>query len=184
MKPVLITLLGGLIIGLLSGGRLRGLAMVRLRLPYLALIGIALQLLPIGGWPENILVLLSFASLIVFALANIREPGFMAVFIGLTLNLCVIAANQGMPVSHWALVRSGQEDAVDYLVDHGGAKHHLATDEDVLRFLGDVIPIPAPISQAVSIGDLVMYAGAGVFIVSWMRRRPNAVPARVAADSL
>ena len=171
MRLILLTFAAAIAIGLLTGGRLRGLSAVRFRWPYLALLGIALQFFPVGGWEENALVLLSFAALSVFALANIRQPGFALIFIGLALNLLVIGVNQGMPVSHRALMDSGQQDLVDDLVQSGGAKHHLATEEDSLRFLGDVIAIPPPVSQAASIGDLLMYAGAGWFIATWMRRR-------------
>jgi signal transduction histidine kinase len=171
MRLILLTFAVAIVIGLLAGGRLRGLSGVRFRWPYLALLGIVLQFFPVGGWVENALVLLSFAALCVFALANIRQPGFVLVFVGLALNLVVIGVNQGMPVSHRALLESGQEDLIDDLVHSGGAKHHLATDDDSLRFLGDVIAIPPPVSQAASIGDLLMYAGAGWFIVAWMRRR-------------
>jgi len=175
MKLILLTFVGAIIVGLLAGGRLRGLSTVRLRWPYLALVGIVLQLLPIGGWAENALVMLSFALLCVFAVLNIRQPGFVLVLIGLSLNLLVISVNQGMPVSDWALVKSDQQDTLTYLIHHGGAKHHLATSDDDLRFLGDVIPIPSPVSQAASVGDLTMYAGAAWFIVSWMRRPAEAV---------
>ncbi len=181
MRLILLTFAAAIAIGVLSGGRLRGLSAVRFRWPYLALVGIALQLFPLGGWEENALVALSFAALCVFALANLRQPGFMLISVGLALNLLVIGVNQGMPVSHRALVESGQEDLVDDLVHSSGAKHHLATDEDSLRFLGDVIAIPPPVSQAASIGDLLMYAGAGWFIVAWMRRRGGR-PSRSSED--
>jgi signal transduction histidine kinase len=182
MRLILLTFAAAIAIGLLSGGRLRGLSAVRFRWPYLALVGIALQFLPIGGWEENALVALSFAALCVFALANIRQAGFALIFVGLALNFLVIGVNQGMPVSHRALVESGQEDLIDELVQSGGAKHHLATSQDSLRFLGDVIAIPPPVSQAASIGDLLMYAGAGWFIVAWMHRR-NGRPSRRPEES-
>ena len=72
---------------------------MRFRWPYLALVAIALQFFPIGGWEENALVALSFAALCVFALANIRQPGFALILIGLALNLIVIGVNEGMPVT-------------------------------------------------------------------------------------
>ena len=100
MRLILLTFGAAIAIGLLSGGRLRGLSAVRFRWPYLALVGIGLQFFPIGGWEENTLVALSFVALCVFALANIRQPGFALIFIGLALNLLVIGVNQGMPVSH------------------------------------------------------------------------------------
>jgi hypothetical protein len=38
-------------------------------------------------------------------------------------------------------------------------------------WLGDVIALPPPISQAISLGDIFTYGGVGVVIVSGMRRR-------------
>jgi len=58
-------------------------------------------------------------------------------------------------------------------VRQGGEKHHLAGPGDRLLFLGDVTPIPPPVRQAVSAGDVVAYAGVAFVIVASMRRRRN-----------
>jgi len=173
MKMVALALGVSLAVGFVTGGSLRGLGQIRLRWPYLAIVGIVLQLFPLGGWQEDALVLGSFGALLVFALANIREPGFVLLAAGVALNLVVIVANQGMPVSRTALLRSDQQETYTFLIDSAGAKHHVATAQDVLRPLGDVIPIPAPIAQAVSIGDVLMWAGAGWFLVVSMRRQTD-----------
>jgi hypothetical protein len=81
-----------------------------------------------------------------------------------------------MPVPRWSLERSDQIGELQYLIDHGGAKHHLATPDDRLLFLADVIPIPSPIRQSVSPGDIVAYVGVAFVIVSAMRRRPDDEP--------
>ena len=175
MRLILLTFAAAIAIGLLAGGHLRGLSAVRFRWPYLALVGIALQFFPVGGWEENALLLLSFAALCVFAVANVRQPGFVLIFVGLALNLLVIGVNQGMPVSHRALVESGQEDLISELVESGGAKHHLATSEDSLRFLGDVIAIPQ-LQQAISFGDVFTYGGVIVLIIAGMGRRVRVPP--------
>jgi Family of unknown function (DUF5317) len=170
MRFVLITLFLAVLLGYLAGGRLGRLGAAHLRWPALAFGGIALQLLPIDGTGGYAIVLASFALLGAFAVANMREPGFALVLVGVALNALVIAVDGGMPVSRDALVRSDQAATYAYLVHHGGAKHHLATDDDALLFLGDVIPIPAPIAQAVSVGDLTMFAGISWFVVAGMRR--------------
>jgi hypothetical protein len=173
MKPVLITLVIAVGVGLLAGGRLAGLSSLRLRWAPLALAGLALQLLaPAGAWSFPIL-LISFAMLVAFALANLRIPGFLLIVAGIAMNLSVIAINGGMPVPRWSLERSDQIGELQYLIDHGGAKHHLATSDDHLLFLADVIPIPTPIRQSVSPGDIVAYVGVAFVIVSAMRRRSD-----------
>jgi Family of unknown function (DUF5317) len=59
-------------------------------------------------------------------------------------------------------------------------KHHLADDDDRLLALGDVIALPAPIGQAISIGDIFTYGGVVVVVVAGMRRRTKEQPAPAA----
>jgi hypothetical protein len=86
-------------------------------------------------------------------------PGMFLVVIGLACNMTVIVVNGGMPASAQALIDSGQEDVLVFLQDQGADKHHLLTDDDQLTFLADVIAVPQPIGQAVSVGDIFVYVG-------------------------
>jgi Family of unknown function (DUF5317) len=178
MSLIFATLVLAALLGLLLGGRLSELARLHVRWAPAAAIGLALQLAPVSGnrWPL-VLLYVSFAILTAFAIANIRGrvPGSWLILIGIWLNFVVIAVNQGMPVARDALVRSGQMDTLEVLVDDGGAKHHLAGPDDTLSFLGDVIAIGAPVHQAVSVGDVFTYAGVGWLVVGGMRgtRRPK-----------
>jgi hypothetical protein len=95
----------------------------------------------------------------------------------------VIAANHGMPVTRHALVVSGQQDTLDALVHDGGEKHHLSGPGDRLLFLADVTPIPPPVHQAVSAGDMVAYAGVAYVVVAAMRRRRDESPAGEASTA-
>jgi hypothetical protein len=109
---------------------------------------------------------------------NVRMPGMFLVVIGLACNMTVIVANGGMPASAQALIDSGQEDVVAYVREQGADKHHLLTDDDRLTFLADVIAVPQPIGQAVSVGDILVYAGLTWLIVATMRGwTPSARPA-------
>ena len=172
MRLILFTLFASVLVGYAAGGRLWNVAGIPLRWPALALGGIGLQFVPLGRGATAALLLLSFALLIVFAAANARFPGFALILVGLALNTMVIAINQGMPVTRYALVASGQQATFHELVAGGGSKHHLAGDDHLL-FLGDVIPLGWPLSQAVSVGDLLVHAGVFLFVVSGMRRRPT-----------
>jgi hypothetical protein len=168
MKLVLASFCLAVAIGYLLGGRISWLGRLNVRWPLLALVGLALQLVPAPGDTLPVVLLwLSFVSLCAFAIANVRTTGFALILIGIVLNFTVIAVNDGMPVTRHALVASRQTDSLEALVGSGGAKHHLATEEDRLVFLGDVIPI-APIHQAVSIGDLFTYLGVVLLIVVGM----------------
>ena len=157
--------------GLATGGSLRDFPTVRLRALWLAVPGVVLQYLVIRGSLALPLLLASLACLLAFAGVNIRAPGFALILIGLALNTVVIAANRGMPISREALDASGQSSTITQLTtDSDGQKHYLADDRTVLLPLGDVIAIPKPIGQAVSIGDIFVHAGIAWFIVMAVRK--------------
>jgi hypothetical protein len=148
-------------------------ASLRVRWQPLAIVGLALQVIPVPGRALPLgLLYVSFALLIVFALANVaaRVPGSWLILIGISLNFTVIALNQGMPVTRDALVASGQGETLAVLLNDGGAKHHLAGPDDRLLFLGDVLPI-RPIRMVASPGDLIAYAGVVWLVVAAMLGR-------------
>lgn len=167
-----------LVLGLLLNGSFRRFEDLRLRWWGLVVVGLGLQLVPLpsGRSGTDLLVrvtvlALSYALLILFAVLNVRWRGMPLVLIGLVLNALVIVANGGMPVSAEAIEGSGQGDLLQVLIDEGAAKHHLMTQDDVLTPLADVIPIPPPVGQIVSVGDLFVYAGIVWLIVVVMRGR-------------
>jgi len=169
VRFVAAALLVAIAIGLLAGGSLRRFPSVAIRWWGLALLGVIMQVLPIAGDGGFWVLVGSFVLLIAFAIVNIRAPGFILILTGLLLNGLVIAANHGMPVTVRALDRSDQLSTIDDLEHHGGAKHHLADDGTVLLPLADVIAIPSPIAQVLSVGDLCVYLGVGWFVVVAMR---------------
>ena len=177
MKLLIVALLIAVAIGYLAGGRVSNLANLRLRWAPLALIALVLQLIdPPGSWPLAMLIT-SFVLLSVFVLANRRVAGFWLVLVGVALNFAVIGVYRGMPVSTQALVASGQADTVGQLTGHAerSVKHHLATESDSALVLGDVIAIPPPMGQAISVGDICTYGGVAVVVVAGMRRRSDVV---------
>ncbi len=169
-------------LGYVFGGRLWRFQGLRLRWWTLAVVGLAIQFgpLPDGSGGTDLVVrttvlAISYSMLLTFAIGNLHLPGLPLVLIGLACNFAVIAANGGMPVSAQALVDSGQADVLDTLRDSGSHKHHLMTDEDVLTILADVIPVPRPIGQAISVGDVFVYSGLILLAVATMRGR---IPSR------
>lgn len=173
----------GVLAGLALGGSLRILSETRIRWWPLALVGIALQALPVvtaprpgdqglGFW----LLLLSYGLLVTFGLANARKPGFLVVVLGLVLNGVVIAANGGMPVTEGALRRAAGERYAEALRDlevRGGAKHRLARPGDVLLPLADVIAIGPPIRGIYSAGDLIAYGGVFLALAAATKGPPG-----------
>ena len=171
MRLLLFAIPLALMVGLLLGGRISNLAEISFRWPLAAIAGIALQFVPVAGTTGAIVLTLSFVCLFVAVGMNRRLPGFVLLLIGLWLNFVVITVNQGMPVTRHAIIASGQAETLSGLKALESSKHHLATRDDQLLFLGDVVPIGPPVKQAVSVGDLIAYAGAMWFIVAAMRRR-------------
>ena len=169
MRLVLFTLPTAVLLGYLTGGRLGRLETVSFRWPFVGLAGIALQFAPFAGTTGYVLLLASFAMLFVAAGANRRLPGFVLLLAGLWLNFLVIAVNHGMPVTMHALQASGQQSTLRELRANPGSKHHLATSDDILLPLADQLPIGSPVHQAVSVGDLLVHAGAIWFVVRGMR---------------
>jgi len=164
-----------LAIGYLLGGRLRNMSDLKIEWTWLALAGLAMQFVTGPGSTLPLLCLyLSFALLIIFTIKNIRVFGFPVILAGVLCNLLVIGINGGMPVSKHALRASDQGQFLGELENNPYPKHHLATDDDLLRFLGDAIPLPSPLEQAISVGDIVTYGGVDIVIVGAMRKpRPT-----------
>ena len=164
------------VLGYVFGGRLSRLERLPLRWWGLAIAGLGLQFLPLpeGGTGNDLLVrtgvlALSYTFLLAFAIANVRLPGMPLIMLGLACNGLVIVANGGMPVSREALDDSGQSSVIRLIVDEGADKHHLMSDGDVLTFLADVIPVPGPIHQVMSVGDAFVYVGLIWLTIAAMR---------------
>jgi hypothetical protein len=165
--------------GYLLGGKARNFENLRLRAWWLAPVGLLLQVqfpwLADAGRDAGVPYLIaSYGLLILFAALNIRLAGFVLILVGLSLNLLVVSVNRGMPVTRGALIASGQGGVLDDLRNGLGAKHHLADDDDVLLPLADVIAIPEPIAQVMSVGDIFVYAGVVWLVIATMRGRPMA----------
>jgi hypothetical protein len=176
MRLVSLVLLVAVALGGITGGRLGGLAQLRIRWTPLALAGLALQILPPAEWWPLGLLYLSFVLLGVFCLVNGTTPGFALILAGTLMNFLVIGVNEGMPVSRSALVDSGQQHTLSDLIHDGGVKHHLAGPDDRLMFLADVIAVPPPVRQAASAGDVVAYVGVGYLLIAAMHRERRRQP--------
>lgn len=181
MVVVLLILALAVLAGILSGGSLRFLERLRVHWWGLAPIALVLQSvpMPVGSAERAGLAAASLVSSYVLLLAvvavNRRVPGAALMAAGLTMNLAVVALNGGMPVSRDAIRAAGDEGVI---VIEDGAKHHLMSDDDVLRPLGDVVPVPRPFGVVFSIGDVLLYGGMAwwCFAVTRGRFRENRRP--------
>ena len=188
MQLIAMTMAGAIALGVATGGRFSNLLARRIRWAGLAVGGLVMQMVPLPAsleWLGLPILIASFVPLCLFVGANMRLPGAGLILMGILMNFAVIAANQGMPVSRHALVESNQQATLETLVEQGGIRHHLASSEDVLLPLGDVIPVGGVVHQAVSLGDIFAYGGVAWLLFAGMRPlerdRLTLAPARAAA---
>jgi hypothetical protein len=176
MVLFLSVILIGVVAGYLAGGRFRGLGRLRLAYWWLAPVGLGLRELPLPGsphgtdFPVHVAVLgASYLALLIFAVVNHRTAGMSLILVGLSFNALVVVSNGGMPVSRDAVDIAGQSAAMKDLEQGRVSNHHLMTPADHLTPLADVIPIPPPIGDVASVGDVFVYAGLAWLIESAMR---------------
>lgn len=150
--------------GVLRGGSLRALADTRFRWVALLLTGLAVQIFYDIWRPEGLsergallVVLASRAAVAGFLLVNWRLPGLMLAGTGLALNVVAIAANGAMPVWDRAVDAAGLIAPTD---EEFGITHEPLTDDTVLPWITDVVPIPI-LETVISVGDVLLAAGIG-----------------------
>lgn len=191
---LLVAIAVALAIGFATGGSLAGAAGLRIRLlPLLVgalLVQVAIFTPIAGGWEitHRVGPYIHIATLLVVLVVmsrNLHIPGMKIIIIGAALNALVITANGGfMPSPESALERAGrlervrQDEAQRQGESYILSNSTIADDDTRLLFLGDVIAIPdrLPLSNVISIGDIVIAIGALVAIVRVMHREPDVTP--------
>jgi hypothetical protein len=162
MSFTVAALVVGVALGFATGGRASNINRRTLELVWLLAVSVALQalaeILDLSDSLGLSMVLVSYVGLAAFAVANIRLVGMPVVLVGLLCNLTVITVNGGMPVSEDAILAS-RTAAPDELASLDfGAKRHLEEDDDLITFLGDVVPVRAT-REVLSFGDLILAFG-------------------------
>ena len=162
MGFTVVAVVAGILLGLVSGGRLDNVRDRPFRGVPVLLLAVALQVLSQVLDVDGIglaAVLTSYVLLLGVAAVNFGLVGMPVAAVGLLLNLVVIAVNGGMPVRAEAIlsvddsITTADLDRLEF-----GAKRHLETDDDRLTFLGDVVPVE-PLGQVLSFGDLILAVG-------------------------
>lgn len=167
MLWVALVLVVAMAVGAARGGKLGSLTEIRVRAWLLLVLALAVQTAA-GFVPLErrnlavVLVLASFLPLLAFVWLNRSAAGMWIAAIGVLMNFSVIAINGGMPVLPEAVVLAGGNP--DLVL---GPKHVILDITTSLPFLGDIIPLPGSV---VSLGDVFLVIGIGVFIEDQMRR--------------
>ncbi|MFF0264081.1 DUF5317 domain-containing protein [Kribbella sp. NPDC004536] len=117
-----------------------------------------------GGTAYPVGLIGSAVCIAVFLRMNLQHPGVGLLALGFFSNALVVALNGAMPVSLRALQRAGVGDAS--ITD---ARHELSHATTHLPWLGDVVPVALPgLGQAISPGDVLIAAGAGLLLYAGM----------------
>jgi lipoprotein signal peptidase len=171
---VLFGVVGGLLLGLLLGGRLGRLGAIRFEWAGLVLVGMLVQTAlfsdlvaeRIGTLGPPIYVV-STALVLIAVLRNLRIAGLPVVAAGAASNLAAIVANGGyMPVSAAALGVHAGTPATTY-------SNSIEMANPVLAPLTDIFALPSwlPGANVFSIGDVAIVVGIALAIVLQMRTR-------------
>jgi hypothetical protein len=127
-------------------------------------------------------------ALIWFAALNRGRPGLGLAVLGLCLNAIVMILNGGMPVSADAIERAGvpphrnpvNTEAWTQSRPWSDPLRIELTDHTVLPWLGEVVPLALPVRPAVaSVGDVLVAAGAGLFVFTGLTGFGRTVPERI-----
>jgi hypothetical protein len=178
MGITIVAIGAGILIGFLTGGRVKHLGERSFRLSIVFAVGVGFQLLITYG-PKDVpvaVLLLSYACIMTFAIANLDLKGMGLIAIGIGLNFVVIAANRGMPVDVRAIRAAGVYSSVELRHKVIEGKRHLQRPGDHLLWLSDIIPASLPgYPQVVSFGDLILYFGVADLMANLLRP-PRRVP--------
>src|SRR3954463_3173139 len=133
----------GILVGMLSGGRLEGLTTLRLRWVPLMLLGLIVQVAiftdavgRVVGEAAPAIYVASTATVLIAVLRNVSVPGVALIAAGAGCNLAAIVANGGwMPADPAALATIGGAGA--------GYTNSIVAPDPALRALTDIFALPS-----------------------------------------
>jgi len=178
-KMLIFSIVFGIIIGFLRRGSLYRLGEIKIKYSGLLFLSFGLKFViytqtqsPDAGWLLEygaLLHMLLYLPLFYVLWKNWELFAVPFLSVGIIANALVIFINQGqMPVSAQGLEQVELDFLYEILQKGGFATHSLIEAETRLAFLGDVIVFPPfldlPISQLVSIGDILIFLGMVLFI--------------------
>lgn len=166
----LFAIVAGLVFGLVTGGKITNLALLRFRWPWLILAAVAARaavlLTPLNRVDGTQYVyVIALAAIVAWTIAHFKRlPGVWLVTAGTLLNLLVIVANGArMPVA---------PEAAASLARHGTFGPYAVMGAHTnLNPLGDWIVL-YPVPEVYSIGDVAIALGLAV-VVFLAARNPN-----------
>ncbi|HOJ09639.1 MAG TPA: DUF5317 family protein [Clostridiales bacterium] len=174
----------GILIGYISGGRLKFLAQNPFKHIWLVISGFLIQILIFSdisifkALQQNSAVLvtfhiLSYILILAFTAINIKLPGVAFIGTGILLNAIVIILNKGhMPASIQSF-ESASVGRYTEILSRGETINNskAIADDTLLPWLGDIFAIPSyiPFSNVFSIGDIIIAIGACIYFAYGMK---------------
>ena len=150
--------------GLVRGGSLDGLAKTQFRYVWVLIVGLVVQVVfdiwdPswLGETGDLVVLLATYVAVATFLALNRQLPGTWLAAAGMLLNVVVIAANGGMPVSESAAELAGLD------LPALGIKHEVLGPDTVFPWIADVIPLPG-LKKIISAGDVLLATGIGYLV--------------------
>lgn len=169
----------GLLVGKLRGGRSLNIGNIEFKGWVLILVAFLLQTLPMllgrMGWMARNGHILAFSTLIlVFFIVvwNCDKRGFWLVALGAVFNILAMTTHGlKMPVFLGALQSAGHVELVDSIMNNAVLNYTgLVQLTGWSDYLGKVIAFPDfyPLSQVISVGDIMMSLGIFLFVSGQM----------------
>ena len=173
------TIVLSLIIGKIRGGRIKNLEQIKFKAWYLLLLGFLLEIISLLLFANTnlkiakiitdkffIIQIFTYILLILILILNIRKKGVKIILFGTILNFIPIMANDGrMPVSKVALEKLNLYKQLELLQSNKILTHVLIDKSTKFYYLSDIIPI----SQIISIGDILISIGIFLLIQFYMK---------------
>ena len=175
--PALVAVVLGIVLGFACGGSLSRLGLLKFRLEWLILPLFVIQavargrLLGIVGASQISLGVWTVASslLVVAMFLNWKFPGMALGAAGILMNLDVVLLNAAMPVVLGGKAGLAATVSAAEVARSTGSFYRVATQGDLLAWLGDVIPVAWGRSvMLVSPGDVALMVAVVVIIVCGM----------------
>ena len=168
----------GIALGFVMGGRLDRLGELQFEWGWLAVVGLAIQIVLFSGSVDaglgrgvgEAIYVASTGAVLLAVWRNLSVPGLPVVAVGAISNLAAIVANEGiMPTTAGALAAAG-------LAADDGFSNSAVVADPALAPLTDIFALPPwlPLSNVFSIGDVLIGLGIVLVIALGMRRASQA----------